>query len=212
MIQFVLFSYYLSKNFTFLQCVGIQIQSFFFFCFLKTPVYSITVVPSFPPLPSAIQLLPTPTVHPHTVVQVHGSFIHALWLIPSPSFHLSPPSPFLWQLSVCFLLFPCLPKSSLEVKCDLLELVSLSSLPFLSLSPSPWHLSIHFPSRQRLSGKSEGKGQNRCDLTHMWDGKQRVTKGLTKQNKTNSVITTGGGWGKRGEGGQIHGVWKLEEN
>ena len=46
----------------------------------------------------------------------------------------------------------------------------------------------------------------------MWDGKQRVTKGLTKQNKTNSVITRGGGWEKLGEGGQIHGVWKLEEN
>ena len=50
---------------------------------------SITVVPIFllcPPLSPT----PIPTVNPHTVVYVHRSFIHILWLVPSPSFHNDP--------------------------------------------------------------------------------------------------------------------------
>ena len=49
MIQFVLFSYYLSKNFTFLQCVGIQIQSFFFFLLFKNSCLFYYSCPKFPP-------------------------------------------------------------------------------------------------------------------------------------------------------------------
>ena len=40
--------------------------------------------PLCPPLPIP---LPAPTVNPHTVVYVRGSFIHVLWLVPSSSFH-----------------------------------------------------------------------------------------------------------------------------
>ena len=61
-----------------------QFSPFAFLCLVPTPITA-------------------PTVHPHTVVHVHGSFIHVLWLIPAPSFHQSFPLPFLWQLSVC----PC---------------------------------------------------------------------------------------------------------
>ena len=76
---------------------------FLIFLFYFIIVYSITVVPTLfallhPSLP------PTPTVHPHSiVVHVRGSFIHVLWLFPSPSFQHSSPAPFLWQLSVCSL-------------------------------------------------------------------------------------------------------------
>ena len=59
---------------------------------------SITVVSVFPPSPSPT---PTPKVNPCTVVHVHRhSFIHALWLVPSPSFHLYPPLPSHWPLSL----------------------------------------------------------------------------------------------------------------
>ena len=66
--------------------------------------YSITVVPILPlfPAPSILPLVPT--VNPHTVY-VHGSFIHVLSLVPSPSFHHYPPSPPIWSLSV-YSLFP----------------------------------------------------------------------------------------------------------
>ena len=50
--------------------------------------YSIIVVPIFPPLLSSVH----PTVNSHTVVHLHGSFIHDLCLVPSPSFHCFPPS------------------------------------------------------------------------------------------------------------------------
>ena len=40
-----------------------------------------------PPIPT-----PAPTVNPHPVVHVHGSFIHVLWLVSSPSFHHYHPS------------------------------------------------------------------------------------------------------------------------
>ena len=56
--------------------------------------------PLFPPPPSPS---PAPTVNPHTVVHVHGSFIHALWLVPSSSFHLYPPP----LLSGCCRSVPC---------------------------------------------------------------------------------------------------------
>ena len=42
------------------------------------------------PLPIPPQ---APTVNPHTVVHARGSFIHALCLVPSPSFHRYPPLP-----------------------------------------------------------------------------------------------------------------------
>ena len=70
-------------------------------------IYSITIVPIFPLFPHLLSAPPAPTVNPHTLVHVHGSFIHVLWLVLSPFSHhsfLSPP--FLW-LSVCSM-FPCL--------------------------------------------------------------------------------------------------------
>ena len=55
--------------------------SFFNSClfYYSCPNFPLCLPPSSPPIP---------TVHPHTVV--YGSFIYALWLIPSPSFYHSP--------------------------------------------------------------------------------------------------------------------------
>ena len=53
----------------------------------KKNYYYITVVLIFPLCPPPPSPTPTSTVNPHTVVCVHGSFIHVLWLVPSPSFH-----------------------------------------------------------------------------------------------------------------------------
>ena len=81
---------------------------FFFYC------CSLTVVPIFPccsllPCPQ-----PTPIVNSHSLVQVHGSFIHVPWLYPSPSFLLyspppTPPPPPIWLMSFkkIFLNFYC---------------------------------------------------------------------------------------------------------
>ena len=67
--------------------------------FLLSFYYSIS---SFPPLTSSAHPTSTPTVNPHTVVHVCGSFIHVLCLVPSPSFHhYSPPL----SLLVTFSLF-----------------------------------------------------------------------------------------------------------
>ena len=46
--------------------------------------------PLCPPLPTSH---PAPTVNSHTIVHVHGSFIHVLWLVSSHSFHHFPPPP-----------------------------------------------------------------------------------------------------------------------
>ena len=63
----------------------LQLSQFFPFC----------PPPPSPPL--------SPSVNPLSIVHVHESFIHVLWLVPSPSFHPFPlPLPLL-QLSVpCF--------------------------------------------------------------------------------------------------------------
>ena len=55
-------------------------------------VYSITVVPIFFPFctpPPSPSLSP---INPLSIVYVHGSFIHVLWLVVSPSFHHYCPS------------------------------------------------------------------------------------------------------------------------
>ena len=58
--------------------------------FIVTLLQFSQLFPLCPPPPS---LPPTPTVIPHTVVHVRGSFIHVLWLVPSPSFlHCPPPT------------------------------------------------------------------------------------------------------------------------
>ena len=59
----------------------IYLYSFFNSClfYYSCPNFPLCLPPSSPPIP---------TVHPHTVV--YGSFIYALWLIPSPSFYHSP--------------------------------------------------------------------------------------------------------------------------
>ena len=50
---------------------------------------------------------PAPTVSPHPVVHVHGSFIHVPWLDPTPSFPTYTPLPPL-SLPWVYSLFPCL--------------------------------------------------------------------------------------------------------
>ena len=60
--------------------------------------YAITVVPVFSPFAPLYTTLPAPSGNPYTCVHVHGSCIHILWLLPSPSFNPSHP---LLQLSVC---------------------------------------------------------------------------------------------------------------
>ena len=88
------------------------VSSFFFkeifeyFLFLKNSYLFYCSCPNFPPLPSSILSTSAPTVHHHSVVHVCGSFIHVLWLIPSPFFTIPFLPPFLWQLSV-YSLFPC---------------------------------------------------------------------------------------------------------
>ena len=53
--------------------------------------FSIKLCQFCPLCPPPTHHTPTPTVNPHTVVHAHGSFIHVLWLVPSPSFHHHPP-------------------------------------------------------------------------------------------------------------------------
>ena len=47
----------------------------------------------FPPLPSSTQPTLYSHINSHAVVHVHGSFIHVLCLVPSPSFHHYAPAP-----------------------------------------------------------------------------------------------------------------------
>ena len=85
----------INKRYTTLNLI-IPLWRYIFFNILFLSYYSCPHFPSWPLLPS---LPPTPTVNPHTLVPVHGSCIHVLWLIPLPSLNQSPPH--LLQLSVC---------------------------------------------------------------------------------------------------------------
>ena len=67
-----------------------RVGRMFWKTFFKILVYSIAVVPIFPPLSSSAQPNPLSHSHPHAIVHVHGSLIHVLWLIPSPSSHHYP--------------------------------------------------------------------------------------------------------------------------
>ena len=98
-------------------------NGFYIFCFLKIFIVIRLQLSQFsplcPPLPSPF---PTPTINPHMAVHVHGSFIHVLWLDPSPSFHHYPlpPSPL-----VAFSLFPVsMPR---VLFCSLMYFYSLGS-------------------------------------------------------------------------------------
>lgn len=60
---------------------GLGILWGFFFCLISfyfILVYSITIVAEFSPLLFSVQLISCPSVNPHTIVRVHGSFIHVL--------------------------------------------------------------------------------------------------------------------------------------
>ena len=62
-----------------------------FFSFLKNSYLFCYSCTSFSPFSFFCPAyLPTPIVNPHSIVHVHGSFIHVIWLVPSPSCHYSP--------------------------------------------------------------------------------------------------------------------------
>ena len=72
--------------------LSILLNVFFFIVRLQLSQFS----------PIALICAPPPTVSPHPVVFVHGSFIPVCWLDPSPSFLRYPPTPSpALSLSVC---------------------------------------------------------------------------------------------------------------
>ena len=76
--------------------------------------------PNFPPLPSSTHPISTPTVNPHPIVHIHGSFIRVLEIVPSPSFrsYLPPTSPLqtvsLFYVSMPVVLFCSLDSSFIQ--------------------------------------------------------------------------------------------------
>ena len=100
-------------------------------CFLLLFYYS---CPNFSPFAFLCPAhLPAPTVIPHAIVRVRGSFIHVLWLVPSSSFHHSPPplrplsvSCFHASSSILFVSLFCSLGSS--YKCHMVKCLSLTGL------------------------------------------------------------------------------------
>ena len=127
----------------------IELQDFcaFFLVFLKFLFfysylfyYSCPNFPLCPPRPSPRH--PAPTVNPHTVIHVPGSFIHALWLIPSPSSHHSPLPCFplaavsLFPVSISLVLFCCVSllcsrkkEEGIPTLCDCMDFCALHLAP-----------------------------------------------------------------------------------
>ena len=64
------------------------LKSYFLFYFLSLQLSQF--FPLCPPLPIPP---PAPTVNPHTIVHVHGTFVHVLCLVPSCSFYHYSPAP-----------------------------------------------------------------------------------------------------------------------
>ena len=79
--------------FSFFKILGLWVCFYFFLLFFNSFLFYYSC-----PNCSPFALLypahpPAPTVNPHTIVCVHGSFIHVLCLVPFPSFHCCPLSP-----------------------------------------------------------------------------------------------------------------------